>query len=53
MMNKKRTKEIGRTKYLLFIPLATLLMIFSNIEHSGTNYEKHCQRSDTKRREQD
>lgn len=32
MMNKKRTKEIGRTKYLLFLPLATLLMIFSNIE---------------------
>lgn len=32
MMNKKRTKEIGRTKYLIFIPLAALLMIVSNIE---------------------
>lgn len=32
MMNKKRTKEIGRTKYLMFIPLAALLMIISNIE---------------------
>ena len=32
MMNKKRTKEIGRTKYLLFIPLALALMIVSNIE---------------------
>lgn len=32
MMNKRRTKEIGRTKYLLFLPLATLLMIISNIE---------------------
>lgn len=32
MMNKKRTKEIGRTKYLLFLPLAALLMIISNIE---------------------
>lgn len=31
-MNKKRTKEIGRTKYLLFIPLALALMIVSNIE---------------------
>lgn len=31
-MNKKRTKEIGRTKYLLFLPLAALLMIVSNIE---------------------
>lgn len=32
MMNKKRTREIGRTKYLMFLPLATLLMIISNIE---------------------
>lgn len=32
MMNKKRTKEIGRTKYLTFLPLAALLMIVSNIE---------------------
>ena len=32
MMNKKRTREIGRTKYLMFLPLAALLMIISNIE---------------------
>ena len=32
MMNKRRTKEIGRTKYLMFLPLAALLMIISNIE---------------------
>lgn len=32
MMNKKRTKGIGRTKYLMFLPLAALLMIISNIE---------------------
>ena len=32
MMNKKKTKEIGRTKYLMFLPLAALLMIVSNIE---------------------
>lgn len=32
MMNKKRTREIGRTKYLIFLPLAALLMIISNIE---------------------
>lgn len=32
MMNKKRTKEIGRTKYLMFLPLAALMMIVSNIE---------------------
>lgn len=31
-MNKKRTREIGRTKYLMFLPLAALLMIISNIE---------------------
>ena len=32
MMNKKRTREIGRTKYLMFLPPAALLMIISNIE---------------------
>ena len=32
MMNKRRTKEIGRTKYIMFLPLAALLMIVSNIE---------------------
>ena len=32
MMNKKRTREIGRSKYLMFLPLAALLMIISNIE---------------------
>lgn len=31
-MNKRRTKEIGRTKYLMFLPLAAILMIVSNIE---------------------
>lgn len=31
-MNKKRTRAIGRTKYLMFLPLAALLMIVSNIE---------------------
>ncbi|WP_294630983.1 M56 family metallopeptidase [uncultured Bacteroides sp.] len=32
MMNKQRTRKIGRTKYLMFLPLATLLLIISNIE---------------------
>lgn len=32
MMNTKRTKKIGRTKYLMFLPLAALLMLISNIE---------------------
>lgn len=32
MMNKKRTRKIGRTKYVMFLPLAALLMIISNIE---------------------
>ncbi len=32
MMNKKRTKEIGKTKYLMFLPLAALLLVISNIE---------------------
>jgi TonB family protein len=32
MMNKKRTRSIGRTKYLLFLPLAATLILLSNIE---------------------
>lgn len=32
MMNKKRSNGIGRTKYLIFVPLAGFLMLFSNIE---------------------
>ncbi|MFV0546566.1 MAG: TonB family protein [Bacteroides sp.] len=32
MMNKKRTKKIGMTKYLMFIPMAIALMVISNIE---------------------
>lgn len=32
MMNKKRSHSIGRTKYLLFIPLVIALMIVSNME---------------------
>jgi TonB family protein len=31
MMNKKRSRAIGRTKYLMFIPLTALLMLLSNI----------------------
>lgn len=32
MMNKKRSNGIGRTKYLIFIPLAAFLLLLSNIE---------------------
>lgn len=32
MMNKRRTRAIGRTKYVMFLPLAALLMVVSNIE---------------------
>lgn len=32
MMNMKRSKNIRKTKYLFFIPLAGILMLFSNIE---------------------
>lgn len=39
-MNKRRTKEIGRTKYLMFLPLAALLMIVSNIEMVARTTEK-------------
>lgn len=32
MMNKRRTSEIGKVKYLLFAPLAGVLLMVSNIE---------------------
>ncbi|MDR0750896.1 MAG: M56 family metallopeptidase [Tannerellaceae bacterium] len=32
MMNKKRTRSIGRTKYLLFFPLVAMLILLSNID---------------------
>lgn len=32
MMNKKRSRGIGRTKYLTFIPVAACLMLLSNID---------------------
>lgn len=37
MMNKQRTSKIGRTKYLMFLPLAIMLMIISNIEIVARN----------------
>ena len=40
MMNKKRSKQIGRTKYLIFLPLAALLLIVSNIEAIARSTEK-------------
>ena len=40
MMNKRRTKEIGRTKYLMFLPLAAILMIVSNIEMVARTTER-------------
>ena len=32
MMNKRRTSEMGKAKYLLFAPLAAALLLVSNIE---------------------
>lgn len=40
MMNKKRSHGIGRTKYLIFIPLAAFLMLLSNIEAVAVSREK-------------
>ena len=37
MMNKKRTRKIGITKYALFIPVAAILLIISNIEAIARN----------------
>ncbi|MBD9167768.1 MAG: M56 family peptidase [Parabacteroides johnsonii] len=32
MMNKKRSRSIGRTKYLIFIPVVGALLILSNVD---------------------
>lgn len=37
MMNKNRTKEIGKAKYLFFVPLAAGLLAVSNIEMIAHN----------------
>ena len=40
MMNKKRTRTAGRIKYALFAPLATALLLVSNIEAVARTVEK-------------
>ncbi|HEY9550992.1 MAG TPA: M56 family metallopeptidase [Prevotella sp.] len=40
MMNKRRTHEIGKAKYLLFAPLAAALLVVSNIETVARNVSK-------------
>ncbi len=37
MMNKKRTQNIGRTKYFMFFLFAITLMLFNNIESVARN----------------
>ncbi|RHJ92158.1 M56 family peptidase [Bacteroides sp. AM07-16] len=38
MMNKQRSHGINRTKYVMFIPLAGMLMLLSNIEMVARNF---------------
>ena len=40
MMNKKRTRTVGRIKYALFVPLAAALLIASNISCTSTENKK-------------
>ena len=40
MMNKKRTRTTGRIKYALFAPLATALLLVSNIETVARTTER-------------
>ena len=40
MMNKKRTRTVGRIKYALFAPLAAALLIASNISGTSTENKK-------------
>ena len=40
MMNKKRTRTVGRIKYALFAPLAAALLIASNISCTSTENKK-------------
>ncbi|MBS6223781.1 M56 family metallopeptidase [Parabacteroides johnsonii] len=35
MMNKKRSRSIGKTKYLIFIPVVGVLLILSNVDASA------------------
>ena len=40
MMNKKRTRTVGRIKYALFAPLAAALLLVSNISCTSTENKK-------------
>ena len=35
MLNRKRTRNIMRSKYLMFIPVTALLILFSNCTNTG------------------
>lgn len=37
MLNKKRTRSIMKSKYLMFLPVAALLILFSNCANSPKN----------------
>ena len=41
MMNKRRTREIGKAKYLLFAPLVGALLMVSNIETVAREMNEH------------
>ncbi|MDL2304022.1 M56 family metallopeptidase [Bacteroides sp. OttesenSCG-928-D19] len=43
MMNKRKTKEIGRAKYFLFPALAALLLIVSNVDAVARTAERMVQ----------
>lgn len=50
MMNKKRTKGIGRAKYLLFVPMVAALLIGCNIEDVRAG-EKNASEATVERKE--
>ena len=47
MMNKKRTRTAGRIKYALFAPLATALLLVSNIEAVARTTERIAEKVST------
>ena len=48
MLNRKRTRNIMKSKYLMFIPVAALLVLFSNCTNTAEEATKEEEKVDVK-----
>lgn len=48
MLNRKRTRNIMKSKYLMFVPVAALLVLFSNCTNTADEAAKEEEKVDVK-----